>query len=169
MADESDLAAREAADIETVGRQALAEVREAVAGYRGRGLAAELDDARSALADAGIETAVRTSGTTLPAPTDTLFGWIAREGATNAIRHSRAKRCEISVLRREGEAVLEILDDGVGENGKGARPAAGCGGSPRGRPTPAAGSNPVPCRAAVSGSQSRYPSGEEAQTSEPAR
>ena len=111
-------AAREAADIEAVGRKALAEVREAVVGYRGRGLAAELDDARSALADAGIEATIRTSCTPLPVPADTLFGWAVREGATNAIRHSRAQRCEISVLHREGEVVLEVLDDGVGENGK---------------------------------------------------
>ena len=109
-------AAREAADIEAVGRQALVEVREAVTGYRGSGLAAELDNARSALADAGIETMVRTSGTPLPAPTDTLFGWTVREGVTNVIRHSRAKHCEIEVRCREGEAVLEMLDDGVVEN-----------------------------------------------------
>ena len=116
---ETDSAAQEAADIEAVGRQALAEVREAVTGYRERGLVAELDSARSALADAGIETTVRTSGTPLPAPTDTLFGWTVREGATNVIRHSQAKHCEISVRRREEEAVLEMLDDGVGENGAG--------------------------------------------------
>lgn len=163
-------AAREAADIEAVGRQALAEVREAVAGYRGRGLAAELDDARSALADAGIEATVRTSGTPLPAPADTLLGWAAREGATNAIRHSRAKRCEVSVLRREGEAVLEMLDDGVGENGKGgeagsglrglAERAADAGGRLESGPRPGGGFRlavAVPLR------------GEEAKTSEPGR
>ena len=110
-------ASREAADIEAVGRQALAEVREAVTGYRGRGLAAELDNARSALADAGIEATVLTSGTPLPAPTDTLFGWTVREGATNVIRHSRARYCQVSVYRREGVAMLQVVDDGVGENG----------------------------------------------------
>jgi two-component system sensor histidine kinase DesK len=113
----AEAASREAADIEAVGRQALAEVREAVTGYRGRGLAAELDNARSALADVGIEATVLTSGTPLPAPADTLLGWTVREGTTNVIRHSRARRCEVSVRRREGEAVLEMVDDGAGENG----------------------------------------------------
>ena len=113
----TEAASREAADIEAVGRQALAEVREAVTGYRGRGLAAELDNARSALADVGIEATVHTSGTPLPAPADTLLGWAVREGATNVIRHSQARRCEVSVRRREGEVVLEMVDDGEGENG----------------------------------------------------
>jgi two-component system sensor histidine kinase DesK len=113
----TEAASREAADIEAVGRQALAEVREAVTGYRGRGLAAELDNARSALADVGIEATVLTSGTPLPAPADTLLGWAVREGATNVIRHSRARHCEVSVHRREGEAVLEMVDDGDGETG----------------------------------------------------
>ncbi|GGO10590.1 hypothetical protein GCM10010116_21230 [Microbispora rosea subsp. aerata] len=35
-------------------------MRAAVTGYRGRGPAAELDSARAALADAGIEATVRT-------------------------------------------------------------------------------------------------------------
>lgn len=110
----TEAASREAADIEVVGRQALAEVREAVTGYRGRGLAAELDNARSALADVGIEATILTTGTPLPAPADTLFGWAVREGVTNVIRHSRARRCEVTVSRSQGEAVLEIVDDGAG-------------------------------------------------------
>ncbi|GGO30307.1 hypothetical protein GCM10010116_60700 [Microbispora rosea subsp. aerata] len=38
---DADTAAAQAADIEQIGRQALAEVRAAVTGYRGRGLATE--------------------------------------------------------------------------------------------------------------------------------
>ncbi len=115
---ETASAAREAADIESVGRQALVEVREAVTGYRGRGLATELDNARSALADAGIEATVRRSGNPLSQEADTLLGWAVREGVTNVIRHSRASHCEIEVRRRDNQAVLEIRDDGIGSNGK---------------------------------------------------
>jgi len=43
-------AAQQATDIEEIGRAALSEVRQAVAGYRGRGLARELEAARAALA-----------------------------------------------------------------------------------------------------------------------
>lgn len=112
---EADSAAREAADIEAVGRQALVEVREAVTGYRERGLASELDNARSALADAGIEAKIRAYVIPLPSPTDTLFGWAVREGVTNVIRHSHASRCDIEVQRRKGEAILEVRDDGIGK------------------------------------------------------
>ena len=113
---ETASAAREAADIESVGRQALVEVREAVTGYRGRGLAAELDNARSALADAGIEATVWQSGNPLSQEADTLLGWAVREGVTNVIRHSHATHCEIEVRRHENQAVLEIRDDGIGSS-----------------------------------------------------
>ncbi|MXQ66583.1 hypothetical protein GQ466_21420 [Actinomadura rayongensis] len=101
------LAARQAADIESVGRDALGEVRQAVAGYRGRGLAAELDAARSALAAAGIEPVVRRSGDPPPAA-DALLGWAVREGVTNVVRHSGARTCEITWE----DDVLSIVDDG---------------------------------------------------------
>ena len=113
---EAASAAREAADIEAVGRQALVEVREAVTGYRERGLAAELDGARSALADAGIEAKISTSGTPLPPEADALLGWAVRESVTNVIRHSRASHCEIEVGRHENKAILEVRDDGIGAN-----------------------------------------------------
>jgi len=107
------LAAEQAADIETVGRAALTEVRQAVSGYRGRGLTAELDGARTALADAGIAAAVRQEGPPLPAEPDALLGWVVREGVTNVIRHSGAKTCEIEVRFHGGTATAEIRDDGV--------------------------------------------------------
>ena len=107
-------AAAAAVDIEQIGRQALTEVREAVTGYRERAFATELDGARAAMTDAGIEVSVDTVGTPLPPVADAVFGWAIREGATNVIRHSGARRCAI-VVRRDGEAAtLEIRDDGRG-------------------------------------------------------
>jgi two-component system sensor histidine kinase DesK len=108
------VAAEQAADIETVGRQALKEVREAVTGYRGRGLVAELDAARTALADATIEATVRRAGPSLPPEADALLGWAVREGVTNVIRHSGARRCEIDVRHDGAVATVEICDDGTG-------------------------------------------------------
>jgi two-component system sensor histidine kinase DesK len=109
----------QAADIETIGRNALAEVRQAVTGYRARTLAAELDGARTALADAGIALTVREDGGPLTPEADALFGWAVREGVTNVIRHSHARRCEIAVRLAADEATLEIRDDGVGPDGTG--------------------------------------------------
>ncbi|MGI5158153.1 sensor histidine kinase [Microbispora sp. CA-102843] len=109
---DADAAAGQAADIEQIGRQALTEVRAAVTGYRGRGLTAELDSARAALADAGIEATVRTSSVRPDPETDALLGWAVREGVTNVVRHSRASACEIGLRDDDGLLVLEIRDDG---------------------------------------------------------
>jgi two-component system sensor histidine kinase DesK len=122
-----DAAASQAADIETIGRNALAEVREAVTGYRSRRFAAELEGARTALSDAGIAVAIREEGAPLPPETDALFGWAVREGVTNVIRHSRARRCDIVVHRLDDLATLEIRDDGAGPGA-----AAGSGNGLRG-------------------------------------
>ncbi|MEU5990251.1 histidine kinase [Spirillospora sp. NPDC047418] len=109
------VAAEQAADIETVGRRALDEVRQAVGGYRGRGLAGELDAARTALSDAGVDAAVRRTGPAPPPDADALLGWAVREGVTNVIRHSGAAHCEITVRADERTAALTVLDDGAGK------------------------------------------------------
>ncbi|HZE30634.1 MAG TPA: sensor histidine kinase [Actinoallomurus sp.] len=108
------LAVEQAADIETIGRDALRQVRLAVSGYRGQGLSAEIDGARTALRDSGIEPVVRQRGTPLPEEAGALLGWAVREGVTNVIRHSGAAICEISVDGGDGTAVLSIRDDGRG-------------------------------------------------------
>jgi two-component system sensor histidine kinase DesK len=108
----SPRAAGEIRDIESVARLALQEVREAVTGYRQRGLSEELDNARAALDAAGVAVTVRTSGTPLPDALDGLFGWAVREGVTNVVRHAEASRCDINVTFEDGAARLEISDDG---------------------------------------------------------
>jgi two-component system sensor histidine kinase DesK len=101
-------AQQQAADIEEIGRVALAEVRQAVAGYRGRGLTRELEAARAALADAGITTEVRQDGPPAPPGADALLGWVVREGVTNVIRHSGGHRCEIEVRNSDGTVTVTI-------------------------------------------------------------
>ncbi|MDF3297284.1 sensor histidine kinase [Streptomyces tropicalis] len=101
-------------DIESVGRQALTEIREAVTGYRQGSLSTELDGARSALAAAGIEPVVQRSGAPLAPQTEALLGWVVREAVTNAVRHSGARRCEITVDRSAERVRLRVCDDGDG-------------------------------------------------------
>ncbi|MEV7283685.1 sensor histidine kinase [Streptomyces sp. NPDC093252] len=113
-----DAALGQIGDIESVGRQALTEIREAVTGYREGGLAEELDRARSALTAAGVRPEVRRAGPPLPARAEILFGWVVREAVTNVIRHSGARHCEIVLTGAGGEAGgrarLRVADDGRG-------------------------------------------------------
>ncbi|MFD9003518.1 sensor histidine kinase [Streptomyces sp. NPDC059582] len=114
------------ADIESVGRQALTEIREAVTGYRDGSLATELDRARSALTAAGIEPSVRQSGPPLVSQAEALLGWVVREAVTNVVRHSGATHCEIAVSGGEDRVRLTVTDDGTGPTpGSASDPATG--------------------------------------------
>jgi two-component system sensor histidine kinase DesK len=104
-------AASELEEIQGVSREALAEVREAVKGYRGLALADSLARARTALAAAGINCELA-DAPALPADVDSVLAWTVREGTTNVIRHSRARHCEIRIHADHASAALEIDDDG---------------------------------------------------------
>ncbi len=110
-------AAAEVGDIERVARDALREVRDAVAGYRLPGLGHELESAAPTLAAAGVAARVESLAGTLPAPVDGTLAWAVREGVTNIVRHSRARSASIRVVREDDEVELELLDDGVGCDG----------------------------------------------------
>ncbi len=125
----SERAAGEIRDVETVARKALVEVREAVGGYRRRGLAEELDNARAALETAGMRVTVTTSGTPLPDHLEDMFGWAVREGATNVVRHARATHCRIAITCSGGSATLEVTDNGAGPPPGRGHASAASGGS----------------------------------------
>lgn len=110
-----EAAAEAVHDIEKVGREALRDVRDAVAGYRKTNLAVELAGAREMLESAGISVRWEETAGDLPPDAETVLAWAVREGATNVLRHSRARECMVKLDRRNGSAVLEMLDDGVGE------------------------------------------------------
>ncbi|MFF4028235.1 sensor histidine kinase [Streptomyces sviceus] len=117
-------------DIESVGRQALTEIREAVTGYREGSLSTDLDRATSALRAAGIEPVVHRSGPPLSARTEALLGWVVREAVTNAVRHSGAERCEISVRGSAERVQLRVWDDGRGAAGETHLPGSAAGTAP---------------------------------------
>jgi two-component system sensor histidine kinase DesK len=119
-------AAKEVGDIEGVARQALREVREAVAGYRQPTLENELAGAREMLGAAGIACRTENRAGMLPGATDTALAWAVREGTTNVMRHSRANSCRILLTRDEEKAYAEVTDDGQGTRGR-AEESAGSG------------------------------------------
>ncbi len=108
----------EVEDIEEVARQALREVREAVAGYRSPTLDEELAGASEMLGAAGIDCLIENTAGVLPGAVDGVLAWTVREGTTNVLRHSRAKGCRISLARNDGEVQAEITDDGRGKSGE---------------------------------------------------
>jgi two-component system sensor histidine kinase DesK len=86
----------ELGDLERLSRDALADVRRTVEGYRDLTLPGELARAREALRAADI------------------FAWTVREGVTNVIRHSGATTCTV----RLAPTRVEVTDDGVGPGGR---------------------------------------------------
>lgn len=112
-----DRATAEVDDIERIGREALGEVRAAVAGYRVRGLAAELDGARVALEAAGVEVEVHADPTRLRPEQESALAMALREAVTNVVRHADAQRATISITTVGGDVRLEVSDDGRGSAG----------------------------------------------------
>ncbi|MER5343258.1 sensor histidine kinase [Streptomyces mirabilis] len=125
-----DAALTQITDIESVGRQALTEIREAVTGYREGSLTTELDRARSALSAASVDPVVRQSGAPLTPQNEALLGWVVREAVTNVVRHSGATRCEITVEGvPNGQVRLTVTDDGTGTGASTTGLAEGIGGT----------------------------------------
>jgi len=110
-------AASEVNDIEQIGRQALGEVRAAVAGYRARGLGAELSGARMALEAAGVEVEVHADATDLRPEQESALAMALREAVTNVVRHADARHATISITTVGAEVRLRVEDDGRGSTG----------------------------------------------------
>ena len=105
-------AAREVAEVETLSREALADVRAAITSYRDVSLANELATGKEVLRAAGIAADVSQADAVVDDATQELFGWVVREGLTNVVRHSRAANCKVRI----SPASVEIVDDGVGRS-----------------------------------------------------
>lgn len=106
-------ASKEIREVEQVSREALREVRTAVAGYR-TGLATELANARRALEAADIEFAYQLAPEPMPPRVEEAFSMILREGVTNIVRHAGARRCRLHVSRNGAGWEMELSDDGRG-------------------------------------------------------
>ncbi|RNM14399.1 sensor histidine kinase [Nocardioides pocheonensis] len=100
----------EVTDLERLSRDALADVRRAVEGYRELTLPGELARARVALEAAEIEAHLPNSTDDVPSSVRELFAWTIREGVTNVVRHSRARTCTVTLTPTSAE----VADDGHG-------------------------------------------------------
>src|SRR5258708_7809845 len=101
-------------DIEQVARDALRDVRDGVGVYGKTNRAVGWAGAGEVLESAGISVGWEETAGALPPDGETVLAGAVGGGATNVLRHSRARECMVKLDRRNGSAVLEMLDDGVG-------------------------------------------------------
>lgn len=107
-------AGREIREVERISREALREVRTAIAGYRSEGMPAELARARLALEAAGVRIEYFTQPVALAPAQETVLALALREAVTNVVRHAGAGTCRITLEQTAGETRLEVSDDGRG-------------------------------------------------------
>ena len=107
-------AAQEMREVERVAREALGQVRRAVAGMRALGLRAEFANARLALAAVEVDFEYRADDLALHPEIETALALALREAATNVIRHAGARRCRADLGRAGDDVALSIVDDGLG-------------------------------------------------------
>ena len=107
-------AKREMTDVERVARDALAQVRRAVAGIRAAGFTAELVSAKLLLESNGVALQCEVFDTGMPVEIETALAMAVREAVTNIQRHAQARRARIALGNEQGKLVLRIEDDGRG-------------------------------------------------------
>jgi two-component system sensor histidine kinase DesK len=121
-ASDPERAAKEIREVEQISREALAEVRSAVQGYRSGGIDREVTEARRTLETAGIrmEAAIRTPR--LSPAQEGVLAMALREAVTNVVRHAHATVCRLSLQQHGTWCELEVADNGrggVAEEGNG--------------------------------------------------
>jgi len=110
-------AKQEMRDVENTSLAALADVREAIRGYRSDGIFAELARACSALETAGVAVECDTDTVPLSPDQESVLALALREAVTNVVRHAEARRCNVTLKRRDSLCTLEVADDGRGATG----------------------------------------------------
>jgi len=101
-------------DVERTSREALAEVRNTIRGYRANTLDTEIKQATQTLQTAGIAVNSEAARMNLTPAQETVVGLVLREAVTNIVRHAKAHRCLLRLLSNNGSCRLEIHDDGCG-------------------------------------------------------
>ena len=124
MERDPERARHEIGEVEQIARKALADVREAITGYRSGGLAAEIARAKSTLDTAGVALECDAQPPQLPPAEETVLSLIVREAVTNIVRHAHASRCVLEIKCGGDGTALVVQDDGRGgirEEGNGLR------------------------------------------------
>ncbi|MGO1975225.1 MAG: sensor histidine kinase [Propionibacteriaceae bacterium] len=103
-------AKEELAQVQSLTREALAEIRATVAGLRVARLSEELVAAEQALTAAGIDVDLPDDPEVVDPRHRIVIAWVLREAVTNVVRHSGAGRCTVEITTD----TLRVSDDGDG-------------------------------------------------------
>ena len=114
MESDAGRARREIGEVEQIARKALAEVREAIRGYRADGLLAEIARARRTLDAAGVSLDCQTESVRLEPAQESVLSLVLREAITNILRHAGATNCRLEVAVDDRRTVLRVEDNGRG-------------------------------------------------------
>ena len=101
-------------EAEQTARNALAEVREAVSGYRAEGIDAEISRARRSLLSADAKLTTTLAPVNLSASHVQVLCLALREAVTNVVRHAHATVCHVALLEKDKTIHFTIEDDGQG-------------------------------------------------------
>jgi len=104
----------EIGDVERTSREALADVRSTIRGYRSHSLEAEIRHAQATLETAGVTVKSETAEVPLTPAQESVVALVVREAVTNVVRHAEARSCYLRLLPVNGSCLLEISDDGRG-------------------------------------------------------
>lgn len=110
----SDRARNEIVEAEQTARNALAEVREAVSGFRAEGLDAEISRARQSLFSADVKLTTTLAPVHLSPSRTHVLCLALREAITNIVRHAHATACNITLLEKDCNIHFTIEDNGQG-------------------------------------------------------
>ena len=114
LSHDSDRARNEIVEAEQTARSALAEVREAVSGYRAEGLDAEINRARRSLLSADVKLTTILAPVNLSSSQVDVLCLALREAVTNIVRHAHATVCHVALLEKDRTIHFTIEDNGRG-------------------------------------------------------
>jgi two-component system, NarL family, sensor histidine kinase DesK len=114
LSHDSDRARNEIVEAEQTARNALAEVREAVSGYRAEGLAEEISRARRSLLSADVKLTTTLAPVNLSSSQVNVLCLSLREAITNIVRHAHATVCHVALLEKDRTIHFTIEDNGLG-------------------------------------------------------
>jgi two-component system, NarL family, sensor histidine kinase DesK len=114
LSQDSERARNEIVEAEQTARSALAEVREAVSGYRAEGLDAEISRARLSLLSADVKLTTTLAPVSLSSSQVYVLCLALREAVTNIVRHAHATVCAVALLEKDTTIHFTIEDNGLG-------------------------------------------------------